>query len=108
MMLATRLTSTVVLPLPAPAKISSGPSVQKTACCWTGFNRVKCAAMYWSRRVQNSAALAGMVYCSVLPGGCPAGSRARYLANGGKLPPENLRFGKMIRFGPVWYRFGLV
>ena len=35
--LSTRLMSTVVFPLPAPARRSRGPSVASTASCWRGF-----------------------------------------------------------------------
>ena len=54
MMLAMRLTSTVVLPEPAPARISSGPSVAKTAWRCTGLSLAKQDSMYWSRRAMNS------------------------------------------------------
>ena len=37
--LSTRLMSTVVLPLPAPASSSRGPSVASTASCCRGFMR---------------------------------------------------------------------
>ena len=39
--LAIRLMSTVVFPLPAPARIRSGPSVAKTASCCMGFREAK-------------------------------------------------------------------
>ena len=37
-----RLTSTVVLPLPAPARMRSGPSVVNTACRCISFSRPNC------------------------------------------------------------------
>ena len=43
--LAIRLTSTVVLPLPAPARISSGPLVVKTACRCISLSRPNCFSM---------------------------------------------------------------
>ena len=36
-----RLMSTVVFPLPAPAKMSSGPFTVNTACFWRSFMRAK-------------------------------------------------------------------
>ena len=42
MRLAMRLTSTVVLPLPAPARMRSGPSVVNTACRCISFSRPNC------------------------------------------------------------------
>ena len=39
---AMRLTRTVVLPLPAPARMSSGPSVVNTACRCISFRRPNC------------------------------------------------------------------
>ena len=45
MRLAIRLTSTVVLPLPAPARMSSGPSVVNTACRCISFRRPNCFSM---------------------------------------------------------------
>ena len=42
MRLAMRLTSTVVLPLPAPARMSSGPSVVNTARRCISFRRPNC------------------------------------------------------------------
>ena len=39
-----RLISTVVLPLPAPARISSGPSVASTACRCMGFRAANSSA----------------------------------------------------------------
>ena len=43
--LATRLMSTVVFPLPAPARISRGPSVVSTASLCIGFRRSKSCSM---------------------------------------------------------------
>ena len=37
MRFAMRFMSTVVLPLPAPARMSSGPSVARTASRWRGL-----------------------------------------------------------------------
>ena len=51
--LATRLMSTVVLPLPAPASTSRGPSVLSTAWrCW-GFRFRNSPAMTARRALQN-------------------------------------------------------
>ena len=42
MRFAMRFTSTVVLPLPAPARMSNGPSVVNTACRCISFRRPNC------------------------------------------------------------------
>ena len=51
--LAIRLMSTVVLPLPAPASRSSGPSVVRTAFCCMSFNWENWVAIYFFLAVKN-------------------------------------------------------
>ena len=45
---AIRAVSTLVLPLPAPATMSIGPSVEVTASRWAGLNRSMACDMFWT------------------------------------------------------------
>ena len=72
--LAIRWISTVVLPLPAPAKSSKGPSVVRTAWRCIAFKFINCPSIYFLRasknRVSNCSVIAAPVsFCDryILP-----------------------------------------
>ena len=52
--------STVVFPLPAPAKMSSGPFTVNTACFWRPFMRAKS----FSSTARRSARISDLSICS--------------------------------------------
>ena len=65
--LAMRWMSTVVLPLPAPASRSSGPSVASTARCCSGFSRANSRAMAARRALQNRSSCSWSSMVSLIP-----------------------------------------
>ena len=66
MRLAMRLTSTVVFPLPAPARMSRGPLVVNTASRCISFRRPNCFSIYVSRKAQNCCARSVAIVSPVL------------------------------------------
>ena len=64
--LAMRWMSTVVLPLPAPASRSSGPSVARAAFCCSGLSRANSRAIASRRALQNRSSCSWLSICNFL------------------------------------------